>query len=132
MWIALALSAAVGAQTPAPATTAVDDAAAKKAADRKAKQEMVQGTTSAATAQSSTTPLRGSKPPSEKRGKPTKEQRTEVMKGAMGGPTTGAASQYGASAAAASAQVEKTAPKAAKPDMSDPKVREAMEKQKGG
>ena len=45
MTMALAFSAAIGAQTPAPAPLTPEEAAAKKAADRKAKQQMVQGTT---------------------------------------------------------------------------------------
>jgi len=123
MFVAL-VSAASWAQ--APAATPVDDAAAKKAADRKAKQEMVKGTTEAAATQYSTAPNRGPAPPSAQRGKPSKEQRQEVMKGA----SEAAASQYGPAAAAASAKVDKNAPKAVKPDMSDPKVREAMQNQK--
>lgn len=125
--IATAFAAAAWAQTSAPAA---DDAAAKKAADRKAKQEMVKGTTETAATQHSVAPNRDLHPPTTQADKLTPEQRKSVMKGAMGGPTSGAASQIGPSAAAGSAKVDKNAPKVAKPDLSDPKIREAMEKQK--
>ena len=120
---------AAWAQAPAPAPTA-EEAAAKKAAARKAKQEMVKGTTEKAATQHSVAPNRDMYPPTTEADKLTPEQRKAAMKGAMGGPTSGAASQIGPSAAAGSAKVDKNAPKVAKPDMSDPKVREAMEKQK--
>lgn len=116
-------AAPAAAPTPTPA-----EAAAKKAADRKAKQQMVQSTTQAADPQASQTPLKGAKPPSQKSTKLTTEQRKETMKGAMGNSTTGASSQYGASAAAASAKVDPNAPKVAKPNMADPKTQEAMQK----
>lgn len=128
MSIALAFSAALGAQTPAPAPLTPEEAAAKKAADRKAKQQMVQGTTEAATAQSSTTPMRGSEPPSAQRGKPTKEQRSAGMQGANNPGTN----QYGPAAGTAATKVDKNAPKAAKPEMTDPAIQKAMQNQKGG
>ena len=120
--ISTLLCATSWAQAPAAAT----DAAAKKAADRKAKQEMVKGTTEAAATQYSVAPNRGPAPPTAQSQKLTTEQRTEVMTGA----SEAAASQYGPAAGAAATKVDKSAPKAAKPDMSDPKVQEAMQKQK--
>lgn len=119
--LGIAFCATAAAQSNAPAT---DDAAAKTEA-RKAKQEMVQSTTKAATVQSSTTPYKGTKPPSHAK-KLTKEEKKE----AMAGVSKSAASQYGPAAGAQAAASNKAASKAAKPDMSDPKVREAMQKQK--
>jgi len=128
--IALAFSAGVAAQTPTPAASPMtpEETAAKKAADRKAKQQMVQGTTEAATAQSATTPIRGSTPPSAKKGKPTKEQRSAGMQGANNPGTN----QYGPAAGTAATKVDKDAPKAAKPDLADPTIQKAMQNQKGG
>ena len=125
MAIALAFSAGVAAQAPAPAMTP-EEAAAKKAADRKAKQEMVQGTTGAAATQHSTAPNRGPAPPSQKDAKATKEERSAGMQGANN-PAT---SQYGPAAGTAATKVDKNAPKATKPDMTDPAVQKAMQNQK--
>ena len=121
--IAMAFGLGAWAQTPAPAP----DDAAKKAADRKAKQEMVQSTTEKAATQHSVAPNRGPAPPSQQAAKPTTAQRQEINKGVN---KQVGASQIGPSAGAAAKNVPKEAPKAAKPDFSDPKVREAMEKQK--
>ena len=128
--IALAFSAAVAAQTPAPAAPAMtpEEVAAKKAADRKAKQDMVKGTTEAATAQSSTTPIRGTQPPKQKTAKATKEQRSAGMQGANNPGTN----QYGPAAGTAATKIDKNAPKAAKPDLADPTIQKAMQNQKGG
>jgi hypothetical protein len=118
--IGCAFCATATAQTTAPA-----DAATAKADANKAKQEMVQGTTKAATTQSSTAPYKGTKPSSHAK-KLTKEQKKE----AMAGVSKSAGSQYSTSAGQQAAAAKKDAPKAEKPDMSDPKVREAMQKQK--
>jgi len=128
--IALAFSAGIAAQTPAPAASPMtpEETAAKKAADRKAKQQMVQGTTEAATAQSSTTPIRGTKPPKQKTTKATTQQRSAGMQGANNPGTN----QYGPAAGTAATKVDKDAPKAAKPDMADPTIQKAMQNQKGG
>ncbi|MBE7524245.1 MAG: hypothetical protein IT517_15110 [Burkholderiales bacterium] len=122
----IALTFGLGAWAQAPAPTA-DDAAAKKAADRKAKQEMVQGTTQKATTQFSAAPNRGPAPPSQQAAKPTTAERQEINQAVN---KQIGASQIGPSAGAAAKKVPKDAPKAAKPDLSDPKIREAMEKQK--
>jgi len=119
--IGCAFCATAGAQTTAPAT----DAATTKAETNKAKQEMVQGTTKAATVQSSTAPYKGTKAPSHAQ-KKTKEQQKE----AMAGVSKSAGSQYGTTAGQQAAAAKKDAPKAEKLDMSDPKVQEAMRKQK--
>lgn len=119
--VALTFGLSAWAQTPAA------DDAAKKAADRKAKQEMVQSTTEKAATQHSVAPNRGPAPPSQQAAKPTTAQRQEINKGVN---KQVGASQIGPSAGAAAKNVPKEAPKAAKPDFSDPKVREAMEKQK--
>jgi len=127
MTIALAFSAAIGAQTPAPAPLTPEEAAAKKAADRKAKQQMVQGTTEAATAQSSSTPYKGTAAPSKKKDKATAEQRSAQMQGANNPGTN----QYGPAAGTAATKVDKNATKATKPDMTDPTIQKAMQNQKG-
>jgi hypothetical protein len=127
MSIALAFSAAIGAQAPAPSPMTPEEAAAKKAADRKAKQEMVKGTTEAATSQSSTTPTRNPAPPSKKTDKATAEQRSAGLQGANNPGTN----QYGPAAGTAATKVDKSAPKAAKPDLTDPTIQKAMQNQKG-
>lgn len=119
----IALTFGLGAWAQAPAA----DDAAKKAADRKAKQEMVQSTTEKAATQHSVAPNRGPAPPSQQGAKPTTAQRQEINKGVN---KQIGASQTGPSAGEAAKKVPKDAPKAAKPDLSDPKIREAMEKQK--
>ena len=119
--IALGMTAA-WAQTPS-----ATDEAAKKAADRKAKQEMVKGTTQLDATQQSVAPSRSPAPPSKQSAKPTTTQRAEINQAVnkqIGG------SQIGPSAGAAANKVPKDAPKAEKPDFSDPKIRAAMEKQK--
>jgi hypothetical protein len=124
--LAAAFSATASAQTAAPAASSAppaQDAAAKKAADRKAKQEMVQSTTEKAATQYSVAPNRGPAAPHEA-DKMSKAERKEVMKGAA----ASAGSQYGPSAGTAATKVDKSAPKAARPDMSDPKVEAAMQK----
>ncbi len=119
--IGCAFCASAAAQSTPPAT----DGATAKAEAHKAKQEMVQDTTKAAATQSSTAPYKGKQSASQAK-KLTKEQKKE----AMAGVSKSAASQYGTSAGQQAAAANKEAPKAAKPDMSDPKVREAMQKQK--
>jgi len=126
--IALAFSAGVAAQAPAPTATPLtpEQAAAKKAADRKAKQDMVKGTTESATTQYSSTPNRGTAPPSQKDAKATKEERSAGMQGANNPGTN----QYGPAAGTAATKVDKSAPKATKPDMADPTIQKAMQNQK--
>lgn len=144
--IAAALSATAAAQTTSmTAEEALRDAKAKeaaakqlaadeqaaaakkaaRAAERKRRQEMVSGTTGAATTQFSAAPNRTfpQNMPAES-AKLTPEQRKDVMQGA----SQSAGSQYGPSAGVAATKVDKNAPKAAKPDMSDPKVEAAMQK----
>jgi hypothetical protein len=106
-----ALCASAAAMSATPATNA--------------KQQMVEGTTEAATKQDSGARYQGAKPPSEA-SKLTAQQKKDAMAGVwkMGN------SQYGTTAGMAAAKADRNAPKAAKPDFSDPNVREAMRKQK--
>jgi hypothetical protein len=124
--LAVAIAAAFCATAAAQQTAPAAEAPKTKAEANKAKQDMVKGTTEAAATQSGVAPYKGKASGAEKKDKMTKEERKQAMEGAskIGG------SQYGTSAGQQAASVKKDAPKAAKPDMSDPKVREAMEKQK--
>ena len=88
---------------------------------------MVQGTTESATAQSSSTPYKGTASPSKKTDKATAEQRSAGMQGANNPGTN----QYGPAAGTAATKVDKNAPKAAKPEMTDPTIQKAMQNQKG-
>jgi hypothetical protein len=112
--------AMAAAQSPAPAT----DAAAAKAEANKSKQEMVKQATEGTMKPSGAPPSKAHAPAQAK--KLTKQQK----KDAMAGVSKSAGSQYGPNAAAQAAKIDPNAPKVAKPDMSDPKVKEAMEKQK--
>jgi len=123
---------AASAQTNAPASTAVSSDTgtptqatppANKKAQRSAKQEMVKGTTEAATMPS---PQKVQPTPAKKKTKPTSAERKELMQGV----NKSASSQYGPSAAEASAKIDPNLPKAAKPDFSDPTTQKAMQNQK--
>jgi len=102
---------------------AAKKAAAARAAERKRRQEMVQSTTGAAATQYSVAPNRGPAPPGQA-DKLSKEERKEVMQGAM----QSAGSQYGPSAGTAATKVDPNAPKVAKPDPRDPAVQKALQK----